>query len=356
METLLEYKCPNCGGALSFDSGTQRMVCPYCDTEFDVEALREQDEVLKNPPQSDMSWQIGGGEQWQTEDLRSWVCNSCGGEILGDHATAATACPYCGNPVVMAGSFAGDLKPDLVIPFKLDKEAAMAAMKKHFKGKPLLPKLFSSQAKLESIQGVYAPFWLFDADASGEVRYKATRVRHWSDSRWEYTETSHYSIYRAGSLGFEAIPVDGSARLADTLMESIEPFDLSQAVDFQTAYLAGYLADRYDVTAENSRFRANERIEASTRDAFADTVMGYSTVTPVTEAIRLDKSRVRYALYPVWLLNAKYKGKTYLFAMNGQTGKFVGDLPISKGRALAWWAGLTAVFTLIAQLVGSLLR
>ena len=354
MATLLEYKCPSCGGALSFDSGVQKMKCPYCDTEFDMEALQELDEALQNLPGDDMHWESQPENQWQEEEqshLRSYVCNSCGGEILCDENTAATSCPYCDNPVVMSENVAGQLKPDLVIPFKLDKEAAKQAFAKHLSGKPLLPKMFKSEHRLEAVKGVYVPFWLFDADAYADIRYRATRVHVWSDSKYDYTRTSHYSIHRAGSLGFTGVPVDGSDKMADELMESIEPYDLSQAVDFQTAYLAGYLADKYDVTAEDSILRANQRIKTSTEQEFAQTVMGYTTVTPVSTGVQLKNSRVRYALYPVWMLSTNYKGKNYIFAMNGQSGKFVGNLPVDMGAFFGWWGGLTAAIGGVACLI-----
>lgn len=346
MATLLEYKCPACGGALSFDSGIQKIKCPYCDTEFEMDALKELDEALNQPAGDDMTWQSKPDADWregEQETLQTYICNSCGGEILCDENTAATSCPYCDNPVVMSGNVAGQLRPDLVIPFKLDKEAAKKALAKHLSGKPLLPKIFKSENRIEQIKGVYVPFWLFEADADADIRYRATRVRVWSDSRYDYTQTSHYSIRRAGALSFAGVPVDGSEKMDNALMESIEPFDLSQAVDFQTAYLAGYLADKYNVSADDSIHRANERIKKSTQDTFAQTVGGYATVTPVSSSVQLKNSNVKYALYPVWMLSTNYRGKNYIFAMNGQTGKLVGDLPMDKAAFFKWWGGLTAV-------------
>lgn len=345
MATLLEYKCPSCGGALSFDSTAQMMKCPYCDTEFEVEALRQLDEALKTEPQEDdMTWQTEAGSRWQegeAEELRSYVCQSCGGEIVGDANTAATTCPFCDNPVVMSGQFAGDLRPDLVIPFQLDKEAAKAALLKHLSGKPLLPKVFKDENRIQEIKGVYVPFWIFDAETDADIRYHATRTRFWSDSNYNYTETSHFSVYRAGSLVFAGVPVDGSTKMADDLMESIEPYDLSKAVDFQTAYLAGYFADKYDVTAQQSETRANSRIKTSTEQAFASTVIGYSSVIPQHSSVRLRNGKSKYALYPVWLLTTRYRDQLYTFAMNGQTGKMVGNLPMDKGAFFTWLIGLT---------------
>ena len=342
MAVLQEYKCPCCGGAIAFDAGIQKMKCPYCDTEFEMEALAAYDSELRNESPDDLHWEPAGGESWQEEGLRSYVCKSCGGEIIGDENTAATACPYCGNPVVMMAQFTGQLKPDCVIPFKLDKQAAVEALKKHYLGKRLLPKVFKDENHLQEIQGIYVPVWLFDAQADAHVRFKATQLRAWSDSRYDYTQTSYFALSRKGQLRFERIPVDGSSKMDDTLMESIEPYDFSQAVDFQTAYLAGYLADKYDVDAQQSIERANQRIRKSTEEAFAATAQGYTTVIPDYSSIQLQEGKTQYALYPVWILNTKWNGKTYTFAMNGQTGKLVGDLPMDKGIYKKWFTGIMA--------------
>lgn len=358
MDTLLEYKCPSCGGALSFDSGLQKMKCPYCDTELEVETLKQLDDVLKNTPQDDMSWQTQPGSDWQEgeEDaLASYVCQSCGGQIVTDVNTSATSCPYCGNPVVMTQQVSGTLRPDCIIPFKLDKEAAEAALKKHLQGKPLLPKAFKEENHIQEVKGVYVPFWLFDSCADGNARYHATRTRTWSTSRHIYTETTHYSVHRAGTLDFKAVPVDGSTKMANELMESLEPYDVSQAEQFQTAYLAGYYADKYDVSSRDSVQRANERIKTSTEQTLRQTVIGYSTVVPENCSVRLSNTAARYALYPVWLLNTRYRGENYHFAMNGQTGKLVGNLPVDWGAFFRWWimiaAGVSALACLIYALV-----
>ena len=133
MSKIMEYECPCCGGAVEFDSTLQKMKCPYCDTEFEMETLASYDEELKNESEEDMSWETAAGGEWQegeTEGLRTYICKSCGGEIVGDENMAATACPYCDNPIVMMGQFSGSLKPDYVIPFKLDKKAAKEALKR----------------------------------------------------------------------------------------------------------------------------------------------------------------------------------------------------------------------------------
>ena len=353
--TLKEYKCPCCDGGITFDTGSQKMKCPFCGTEFDVETLVTYDEDLSLDGDSEMNWEDSKTSEWQeneAEGICTYVCNSCGGEVVGDSNMAATSCPYCANPIVVTGKVSGILKPDYVIPFKVDKKSAVNALKQFYNGKKLLPKVFKDENHIEEVKGVYVPFWLFDADVDANVRYKATRVRMWSDSRYDYCETSYYSVIRAGNAGFENVPVDGSQKMDDELMESIEPFDFSDAVDFQTAYLSGFFADKYDIDSEKSIERANERIEKSVLETFASTVVGYSSVVPVADNIQLKDGVTKYSLFPVWLLNTEWNGEKYTFAVNGQTGKVAGDLPMDKSAYLKWLFGLAlgigiAVFALL---------
>ena len=203
MTDLLEYKCPCCGGAIEFDSSVQKLKCPYCDTEFEMDTLKAYDEELKREQSDELVWDTQPGSDWQdgeTDGMRIYVCSSCGGEIVGDETTAATRCPYCDNPVVMQGQFSGDLKPDYVIPFKYDKKAAKKGMMEHLSNKRLLPKAFKDENHIDEIKGLYVPFWLFDADVNANMRFRATRVRAWSDSDYNYTETSHYAITRGWFL------------------------------------------------------------------------------------------------------------------------------------------------------------
>ena len=357
METLLEYKCPACGGALNFDSTAQKMKCPYCDTELEVEALRELDAALKQEQPSDFTWESQPEGRWsdeETANLRTFICHSCGGEIVGDENLGSSRCPYCDSTIVMKGMFAGDLKPDYVIPFKIDRNAAKEGLGRHLKGKRLLPKVFKDENHIDEIKGLYVPFWMFDSKADANARYDATKVKRWSDARYEYTETSYYSVSRAGNLLFENVPADGSSKMDDDLMESVEPFDFKGAVPFQTAYLAGYLADKYDVTAEENVDRVNARIKKSTEEVFRNTVQGYDTVNTVNCNVRLQGGKVKYVLCPVWILNTTWKGEKYVFAMNGQTGKFVGNLPLDKGAYRRWLFVLTGLYTVIAFLISLL--
>lgn len=349
MADIHGLKCPCCGGAIEFNSSVQKMKCPYCDTEFEMEALKAYDDELTNDQGTSMNWNTDAMETWSEDDagdLGVYICQSCGGEVVSDENTAASICPFCDNPITFKGRLKGELKPDYIIPFKLDKKAAKEKFSEHLKGKKLLPKVFKTETHIDEIKGMYVPYWLFDSYIHAHMRYRTTRTRHWSDSRFDYTETSHFAVIREGDISFAHVPVDGSKKMADDLMESLEPYHFKEAVPFQSAYFAGYFADKYDVDEKTSADRANERMRHSTEEKFLRTVTGYSSVVPDGSSLQLADGKTSYAMYPVWILNTTWNGEHYLFAMNGQTGKFVGNLPVDKSLMKMYFfkmMGITAV-------------
>lgn len=235
MADIREYKCPACGGAMEFDSKTQKMKCPYCDTVADLSDFEE--------TQSEKTASKEGAEQGETQEaaeegaMMLYVCESCGGEILADKTTGATSCPYCGNKVVMKGQFDGALRPDYIIPFKKDKKQAKEAYRKHLEGKKFLPGVFKQQNHIDEIKGVYVPFWIFDLKAKADFSYHAEKTRVWVSNDIEYTEHENFEVKRAGTVEFEKVPADGSKKMDDTLMESVEPYDFKEAVPFRMAYM-----------------------------------------------------------------------------------------------------------------------
>lgn len=350
MNGNIEYKCPCCGGAVVFDSSIQKMKCPYCDTEFDVSALN--DEEFEQAHESDFQWTKTQGEEWQAKDgMRVYTCASCGGEIICEDTVSATECPYCGNPQIILSQLTGELKPDCIIPFKLDKNAAKRALEEHLMHKTLLPKVFKDENHIDEIKGIYLPFWLFDADSTGKVKFRAEKVRHWSDRKYDYEETSYYTLIRSGNLSFDNIPADGSAKTADDLTESLEPYDTSQLQEFQSAYLSGFLADKYDIKAEDCSERINMRIKHSLEEAMRGTVHGYSSVHVSDSFVNVKNGEVKYALFPVWILNTTYRGENFIFAMNGQTGKMVGDLPLDKKAYAKWLFGIWGISAVVVFLI-----
>jgi len=350
---VLEYKCPCCNAGLVFDQADQKLSCEYCGNDFDLEAVRE----FNTPPEEAVEeplWEPSSQQNWsdaEQEALRTFQCPACGGEIVGDETTAATFCPFCDNPAVFPGRLSGGLKPDAVIPFKKGKEDAKNAFRTLCKGKPLLPKGFADEQRVEKITGIYVPFWLYDCTADQSARYNATRVRHWSDAHYNYTRTDYFLVNRAAKASFGGIPMDGSAKMDNRITESIEPFDYSQMVDFDTAYLTGFFADKYDVKSEDGQSRIRQRVGNTLDSLIQQSLIGYTTAIPSNKNLKIQHGVSKYVLLPVWMLISQYKGKTYTFAMNGQTGKMTGSFPICPKRSFAWFAGVTAAVTAIVSLI-----
>ncbi|MGM9540340.1 hypothetical protein [Anaerovibrio sp.] len=354
-DTSVSYKCPNCGGPLAYAPGKGKEIkCEYCETTFKVEALdkvfaQSREMAAAAEEQEKQKWTPGeAGNSWSAEEqamMRTMTCSSCGAEIVCDENTMATECCYCGNPTMIPGRFAGMLKPDYVIPFSKSKEEAVAAMKEFYKGKRLLPNNYASTSRLEKIQGMYVPFWLFDAEVEGSASFSATQSRSWDEGDDTITETDHYRCIRQGGMDFRRVPADGSRKMDDTYMQSIEPYDYKEMAEFNTVYMAGYLADKYDVPAEECVTVADSRIQCSTLDTLEETVTGYATVSRDEGSVVKKSSRVSYAMAPVWILSSKYKDEVYTFMMNGQTGKIVGRLPVDTGKGFMYGAA-AAMLTL----------
>lgn len=349
MKNINNYKCLSCGGGLKFDPKSGGVICEYCDSQYTIEQIEEaygvQDE--QGTESQNQTFESSDGE-WNTENLNSdwgedsgkmkeFSCPSCGASILCEATTAATSCPYCDNPTVIEKEFAGNLKPDYVIPFKLNKKEAIAALKEYYKGKKLLPKEFSDENHLEEMKGVYVPFWFFNGTAEGSAVFHATTTTRHRSGNTETITTKHYDCNREGSLEFNMVPVDASKKMPNDMMDSLEPFDFGELKEFSTAYLPGYLADKYDDTVDECFPRAETRCAASFLSELQKSVKGYGSVTLKSKNISLKKGIVNYGLVPVYLLYTKWNEERYLFSVNGQTGKVVGKLPLSSKLATLYY-------------------
>ncbi len=357
---ITNYQCPACTGPLHFEGSTGKLRCDYCGSDFSVqeiealyqEKLEQAENAAVQQAAREEAQQAEAAQQgwtnydpvWEAEQagMKVYNCPSCGAELICDATTAATSCPYCGNPTVVPGQFHGMLKPDYILPFKLDKEAAKSALRKFYKGKMLLPRAFSNENHIEEIKGVYVPFWLFDAQGDADMHFSATRSHSYRQGEYQVTETDHFDLHRAGTVDFSHIPVDGSSKMPDAHMDAIEPFDYAELKPFSTAYMPGFLAERYDVDVNECEQRARLRAENTTEQIISDTTGGYTSCVPVSKRIMLRRGAVKYVLLPVWLLSTRWKGQSFLFAMNGQTGKLIGDLPVSKARYWGWFGAIAA--------------
>lgn len=352
MAIATNYQCPACGGPLHFVGSSNKLECDYCGSSYEVEQIDRQYEQ-KNQKAVETEEKNPDSTQNEFEDsnLREYNCPSCGARLVCDETTAATSCPYCGNNQVIASGFKGGKMPEKIIPFKLEKQAAINALKEHYKGKKFLPSVFSAQNHIEEIKGVYVPFWLFDGHVDADITFEGTKRSVQTTSTERIITTSYYDVKRNGTVKFEKISVDASQKMDDALMDSVEPFDYQDLRDFTKSYLPGFFAEFYDVSTEECLERAKKRAENTAFSEIQNSISGYSTLKATTKNIKFIQEKVTHAFLPVWVLSTKWNGKNYIFAMNGQTGKMVGDLPLDKGK---FWRTFALITACVAAVVTTL--
>lgn len=324
---VLDSQCPCCGAPIFYNAQLSKWKCEYCDNEFTLEELQKHKNV-SSIADTDV--------QDNFDNYINYHCSNCGAEIIADENTAATFCPYCGNASILQNRLSNQFAPSYIIPFKIPKENAQRALKKLSKGRPLMPKSFNNAQNIAKITGIYIPFWLHDIQIGGSLTTMGTLITTWSSGEYIYTKTDIYKFDYEAAMTYERIPMDGSKRFDDEVMNSLEPFNFAELVPYNHAYLAGYYALKYDVDAAITLENATKRAMNSTIDYLYADMGAYQNKTIANNALQVMKNTHQYVLLPIWMVNVKYRDKMYLFAMNGQTGEFVGDIPFDKGKAILY--------------------
>ncbi len=333
----VNHKCPNCNASLKYNPKSKNWICEYCGGIFSLKDLEKNENKFKNVTEKVKD---------NSADMDEYYCEDCGAKILADKNTSATFCVYCKNTVLLKNRLTDKFAPVKIIPFTKTKEEAIEGFKKVCKGKLLMPKEFDDPKNIKEITGVYIPFWLYSCDMDYKITGKGNRVSTWSTSDYIYTKTDTYQVERDGQFSFSNIPVDGSTRFNDAIMNSIEPFDYSELVDFNPSYLAGFLSEKYDVEANDAKKICIDRAKESCCDELSGDI-GYAPFILENKNGEIKDEKTDYVLLPVWMLNVKYKDKLYTFAMNGETGKMIGDIPYSLKKAVFTWIIIFTISFLI---------
>lgn len=331
-EQTLENRCPSCKASISFNPTLGKWKCDYCGSEFTLEEMQKSEDNASTEKKNAKKDQV----EDNYNNYISYHCESCGAEIIADESTSATFCVYCGNTAILQSKLSGKFSPDKIIPFKKDKEAAISAFKGLSKGRPLMPKGFNNTNNIEKIRGVYIPFWLYDLNVSGDVVMDAKTIEKWTVGDTHYTKTNTYKVTRGGEMDFINIPVDGSSHFDNDIMNSIEPFNYDEMIPYNHAYLSGFYAEKYDQEGDSILKEASDRALNSARNVLRDDTHMYATKTIVSDTLTSNEKNKIYALLPVWMVNVKYNNKMHIFAMNGQTGEFIGNIPLDKGKTLLY--------------------
>ena len=344
-ESTLTYKCPNCGAGLVYDAKKESFVCNFCISEFTEADLKETDAEQKAKKLEDE-------EREFNESVTQYSCPSCGAEIVVDKTTAADFCYYCHNPVVMSDKVSGIYKPSKIIPFKFDKADAKRIFLDFAKKKWFCPNDYFTEAQSENISGVYYPFWVTDADAYSRLDTTAFRVRTWTSGEYNYTETSKYDVKRGGNIHFEDITTSAISDADKKMLEGILPYPKNEHIDFSIPYLQGFLAKKRNIDREALSDEVRNKMEEYSETILKNTIHGYSNVVTDHLNLHINSSHWEYTLMPIWILTYKKGEKTFVYAMNGSTGKIYGELPVSPWKLAVLGIGVTMVTAFIAFLIG----
>ncbi len=355
------YQCPNCNGVLEFDATIGKLRCQHCRTVFEegeaekfipigqtpveaheTEHARTVEDFLERAP-----WAITADG---SVNAIIYSCPSCAAEIAADQSTVSTNCPYCGNNMLVSGLATKDNIPEWVLPFSVTEEQAQERMRAHFEHKWYLSRAFD--AELRHMQGMYIPYHLYNINVWGRAAYVGYETETDKD---DHTRKYYYGIRRAGHASFERIPINGSSKMPDGHMDAIAPFDFNKMKDFSASYAAGYLMEVADESAEECRPRAEKRAVTSfEEDLKRDATRDFS-VDGIDEVVYQDTefSHEGYGscVLPVWMMHCTWEDHQMLFAVNGETGECVGDLPVEAKRRIATVGATLLASILIAALV-----
>lgn len=357
-------KCPNCGGPLHFEPNIQKNKCDYCLSEFTNEELRvltkgefeetEHDHEHQHDHYHEHTEEFETEQSAFEEHLSEYTCNSCGANVVTEETTSTTFCYYCHNPVILTDRISGEFRPDKVIPFTFSKEKALSNFMNWSKKFKYVPKEFYSKSQLEKMTGLYVPNWMAETDAQVDYQGTGTTVRVWRVGDTEYTEYKKFDISRQGDIKVENITEIALKKIDHDLLNTITPYDQSKAVDFDVSYLNGFFSEKYDIKSDDLKKTVEDRAEIYTNNLLRDTVSRYRSVDIKKSEVNAKINRWTYILLPVWILTYNFGGKTYIYAVNGQTGKSFGELPLDYKKlsinAIAIFAAVLAVL-----LIGGLL-
>jgi len=362
---VIDFKCPQCGAGMEYDSELGKLECDSCGHVQDIEDApeTEREEMIEVAPfdgsqipdETVVTAEFEEKESSVYTGEQEFFCNGCGAAIVTEPEISATHCPYCGSAVAFKARLTGQYAPDKVIPFSVSKKEAQDLFRKWAKNGILSPKDFMTEKRLGEITGVYVPFWLYDMNVSAEADCLCGKKRSYRRGDYIYHETKYYHVYRRANLSYHKVPADASVKMDDTTMDCLEPYNYTKLKKFSPEYLAGFQAEKYGLNAAELQPRAKERVRKYAEKYLADSIRGYSSVTYQKKECLVNKANEFYTLLPVWTLNYEYKGEKMTYTMNGQTGKIIGKAPVSGGRVAKWagilYGGSLAILALLTYLV-----
>ena len=375
---VITYKCPKCGGGLTFNADIQKYRCEYCLSEFSQEELDEieKKELEKaekraeiqenNVLTEDVPVETSGTQAVQTEDASEntgrkktvtsimYICPSCGAQIVTDETTAASFCYYCHNPVVLEEKLRGEFKPDYILPFQIDKKKAQEIFTQWVGRKKFVPDYFFSPRQIESMTGVYFPYWLYSCKVKGDLQAEGKTVRTWETAGMRYTETKVYDIQRQGDMNVDSVARNALKKANRKLIDGVLPYRLNEKKEFSMGYLSGFVAENRDMEKDGFVNEVKEEVRQFALSSLSSQTGNYSSVQVRKNQADITEETWAAALLPVWTVtyNDKARGKIYYFALNGQTGKIWGELPVDNKKLVVLFLSIFVPVCVILLFLG----
>ena len=348
-EELHRFPCEQCGADMRYAPGDSAMQCDFCGHTQPIEgagpwngAIRELDfrAALANAlPEAEM------------EVTRTLHCTNCGAEVEFDESLHSAECPFCATPVVTDTGTHRHIKPHGLLPFALEERDARAAMTRWLGRLWFAPSGLKEYArKGRKMQGIYVPYWTYDADTAS--RYRGERGTVYYERRTVIRDGKRQTVQvpkvrwtpASGRVArfFDDVLVLASRSLPKRHTDALAPWDLSELEPYDPAFLAGFRAEGYGIGLEEGFAEARAIIDRTIlRDVKFDIGGDRQRVHEID--IKLGDLTFKHVLLPVWLAAYKYRGETYRFVVNGRSGKVSGERPWS-----GWKIAVAVVLALIA--------
>ncbi len=341
------YRCPGCGSALVYSPQENGMRCKYCNQVYQMYELvgePEADDVQVNtyeePREDEKMIQENWGNQ-KSFEVKVYSCTACGAELMVNENEASTFCAYCGQPTVVFSRVSKELQPDYCVPFTLTGEQAVAKIRAKLNKGMFVPDEIKN-VKVDKLRGIYVPYWLHDVKIRERANIKAEK----GSGKQRHT----VYCFRDAEATYHRVTSDASRKLNDELSQRLEPYGMNELKDFKPEFLSGFYADRYDVEEEQTRAIAGLRAKEFIEEDIISTVK-YSSPKIIDSDYRYEILQQEYALLPAWFMTFWYKQQLYTILVNGQTGKVVGNVPISKKKVGAFLGILTPILAFVMGII-----
>ena len=323
------YRCESCGGIMEFDVKTQMLKCPNCDNTLEI--INDQSRIVEHTLTIEAVRSIKVEEKEST----TMECSGCGAAMeVGAHETA-TKCPYCGSSYVLAKEQKSVIIPDGVVPFKIDKNQVLVEFRTWIKKRWLAPNALKQLYQHGGFQGIYLPYWTFDAEVSCYYTAQGGRDREESyrdDEGNEHTKTVTDWYPTSGNINhfFDDVQVAATKSYGRGFFNGIEPFDFSQLASYSPDYISGYLSENYSVSLDDGHKEAiNEMDNELVLMAARDVERRYDHSRNINIRPDYSNETFKHLLLPIYSTTYSFKNKTYNVMINGQTGKIKGEYPKS---------------------------